>query len=194
MLPLGDVNINCRPVVADVFLVGQDLVHHPACPVAAKVGLYALPIEIGRDPGHRLSVHDEPPLDFTHDLDLLGGPGARTTRSVCRLLCSPRASSAFRSPFSPIRTRRSPKPAGPPCRYPSSIRRHCPAKTLTDSSRLYSPAIARFTLFTMVATGLPSFLNCTEMILGNTGPECSRGGRYIRNRQIHRHPETGPND
>ncbi len=33
--------------------------------------------------------------------------------------------------------------------------------TLADSSRLYSPAIARLTLLMMVAVGLPSFSNCS---------------------------------
>jgi hypothetical protein len=32
---------------------------------------------------------------------------------------------------------------------------------LNDSSRLYSPAMARLTLFTIVATGVPSFSNCS---------------------------------
>ena len=36
-----------------------------------------------------------------------------------------------------------------------------PAKTFTESSRLYSPAIARLTLFTMVEVGEPSFSNCS---------------------------------
>jgi len=34
-------------------------------------------------------------------------------------------------------------------------------KTLTESSRLYSPAIARFMLLMMVALRLPSFSNCS---------------------------------
>jgi len=34
----------------------------------------------------------------------------------------------------------------PPCRNPSSIRRHCPENTFTDSSRLYSTAIDRFSV------------------------------------------------
>jgi cobalt-zinc-cadmium efflux system protein len=45
--------------------------------------------------------------------------------------------------------------------YPNSIRRHCPANTLADSSRLYSPAMARLTPLTMVETGEPSFSNCS---------------------------------
>jgi len=44
----------------------------------------------------------------------------------------------------------------------------CPTKTLVDSSRLYSPAIARLIFFNMVALRLPSFSNssaqyCTEI-------------------------------
>jgi hypothetical protein len=39
------------------------------------------------------------------------------------------------------------------------MRRHWPAKTLADNSRLYSPAIIRFTPLTIVETGLPSFSN-----------------------------------
>ena len=35
------------------------------------------------------------------------------------------------------------------------------ANTLVDSSRLYSPAIARLTPLTMVETGEPSFSNCS---------------------------------
>src|SRR3546814_18982411 len=46
-------------------------------------------------------------------------------------------------------------------RWPRSIRRHWPATTLFESSRLYSPAIARLTPLTMVETGLPSFSNCS---------------------------------
>ena len=38
---------------------------------------------------------------------------------------------------------------------------HCPAKTLVDSSRLYSPAMARLTPLTMVEIGLPSFSKCS---------------------------------
>ena len=53
------------------------------------------------------------------------------------------------------------KPAAPPWRKPSSINRHWPAKTLTESSRLYSPAMARLTPLTMVETGEPSFSNCS---------------------------------
>ena len=39
--------------------------------------------------------------------------------------------------------------------------RHWPANTLADSSRLYSPAMARLTPLTMVETGEPSFSNCS---------------------------------
>ena len=56
---------------------------------------------------------------------------------------------------------RSPKPGAPPWRKPNSISRPWPAKTLAESSRLYSPAIARLTPLTMVETGLPSFSNCS---------------------------------
>jgi hypothetical protein len=44
---------------------------------------------------------------------------------------------------------------------PSSISRHWPANTLADSSRLYSPAIARLTVLTIVEATLPSFSNCS---------------------------------
>ncbi len=52
-------------------------------------------------------------------------------------------------------------PAGRPGGSPARSSRHWPAKTLADSSRLYSPAIARLTPLTMVETGLPSFSNCS---------------------------------
>src|SRR6218665_3512212 len=55
------------------------------------------------------------------------GPGCKITRSVCRLLCSPRESWPFIEPDWSISTRRGPDPAGPPGRKPSPIRRHCPA-------------------------------------------------------------------
>src|SRR6218665_1127099 len=57
------------------------------------------------------------------------GPGCKITRPVCRLLCSPGESWPFIEPDWSISTRRRPKPAGPPGRKPSWIRRHCPANT-----------------------------------------------------------------
>ncbi len=62
-------------VVADVFLVGEDLVHHLAGPVAAKVGLDAAGIEIGGDPAFGFSTLDELAIDIADDLDFLGGAG-----------------------------------------------------------------------------------------------------------------------
>jgi Cu+-exporting ATPase len=41
------------------------------------------------------------------------------------------------------------------------VARHWPVNTFTESSRLYSPAIARFMLLMMVALRLPSFSNCS---------------------------------
>jgi hypothetical protein len=41
------------------------------------------------------------------------------------------------------------------------MRRHWPLNTLADSSRLYSPAMARLTLLMMVEVGPPSFSNCS---------------------------------
>src|SRR6202165_251951 len=58
------------------------------------------------------------------------GPGMSTTRSVCKLFRSPRPSSPLGFLLSSIRRRRSPYPAGPPCRNPFSTSLHCPAKTL----------------------------------------------------------------
>jgi allantoinase len=55
----------------------------------------------------------------------------------------------------------SPNPAGPPWRKPCSIRRHCPANTLTESSRLYSPAMTRLTFLSRIEPMLPSLSNCS---------------------------------
>jgi hypothetical protein len=41
------------------------------------------------------------------------------------------------------------------------IKRQAPWNTLPESSRLYSPAMARLTPFTIVEIGLPSFSNCS---------------------------------
>ena len=49
----------------------------------------------------------------------------------------------------------------PPCLKPNWISRQAPWKTLLDSSRLYSPAIERFTLLMMFEVGEPSFSNCS---------------------------------
>src|ERR1039458_4298844 len=59
-----------------------------------------------------------------------GAPGTRMTRSVCMLFCSPRLSTPLCWPVTSRSIRRSPNPAEPPWRNPSSIRRHCPIKDL----------------------------------------------------------------
>ena len=67
-------------------------------------------------------------------------------------------------------------------------RRHWPAKTLAESSRLYSPAIARLTPLTMVETGLPSFSNCSAQYWTGCRPAC----RCTRSRRFRQRPGSGP--
>ena len=76
----------------------------------------------------------------------------------------------------------------PPWRKPSSIRRHCPAKTLTDSSRLYSPAIARLTLLMMSSRAAVVLELLGAVVDLDPGP-C---GRCTRSRRSRRRPGTGP--
>ena len=94
-------------------------------------------------------------------LKFIGWTWTRMTRSVWMLFCWPRESISLAVPSMATNCRRKPYPAGPPCLYPNSIRRHCPAKTFTDSSLLYSPAIVRLTLLIKFEIGLPSFSNCS---------------------------------
>ena len=49
--------------------------HHPAGPVAAKVGLGATGVEIGGDLALGFSTLDELAIDIADDLDFLGGAG-----------------------------------------------------------------------------------------------------------------------
>ena len=52
-----------------------------------------------------------------------------------------------------------PYPAYPPILNPTSVIRRCPSHTFVESSRLYSPAIPRLTVFRMADAKLPSFWN-----------------------------------
>ena len=151
-------------VVADVLLVGQHLVDGAARPRPAQIG-----DEMPRSfSASAISRSDSRSLDeqlgrsSRRSRPRLAGPGTRTTRSVWMLFCSPRTSSPFGAPAL-VDEQAAQAVAGRlrPGGNPSSISRHWPAKTLADSSRLYSPAIARFTLLTIVETGLPSFSNCS---------------------------------
>ncbi len=82
-------------------------------------------------------------------------------RSVAMLFCSPLLRRPFGLPVASTNSRRNPKPAGPPCRKPRRTRFICPALTLTDSSRLYSAAIARLTVLMIDEPMLPSLSNCS---------------------------------
>ena len=83
-------------VVADVLLVGQDLMHGAARPGPAEVGPDRPRVEDVGDLALRLALARRTAGRSSRTISTSSaGPGTRMTRSVCRLFCSPRASSPF---------------------------------------------------------------------------------------------------
>src|SRR5580700_2076225 len=81
------------------------------------------------------------------------------------LLRSPRASMPLGFRCWSMRSRRRPYPDDPPWRKPSSISLHCPAKTLTERSRLNSPAMARLIVLMIVDGRLPSLTKSSAQLV-----------------------------
>lgn len=71
-LPFQFVGLMVVNIVADVFLIGEDLVNHSAGPIAVNIRLDAACIEVGSDPGFGLSALDELVVNVAHDCDFFG--------------------------------------------------------------------------------------------------------------------------
>ena len=133
--------------------------HGATGPGAAEVGSDFLMVqELGNFAFRTMFIHEEA-VDAPDGRHLVRRP--RHEDDAIGLKAFPLSAVQFSLRVAVLVDQSTPKPGAPPCRNPSSIRRHCPMKTLTDSSRLCSPAMARLRPLIMVATGLPSFSNCS---------------------------------
>jgi hypothetical protein len=82
-------------VVADVFFVGEHLMHRAPVPSRPKSVNDALRVQRIGNLGFNFCRPNECPVNPPHDFDLLIRAGTSTTRSVWMLFCSPIFNIAF---------------------------------------------------------------------------------------------------